>query len=199
MYYLDEFDQRQRIYFPSNPELQKRLLHIYHDSAFSMHRGRDATNAALSRNFYWKSMSKHVKTWVQRRKHCLRFKSIPPKHGPMQVCMYQCPFETLGELPVSSSGIKYILTVVCPFSNFLIRVPLPDKTATTVSRILLNHIFYKFGFPEVIQSDRGTEFPNAILFRITKLLSIKHVFTTSYRPIIMLTKNVRRCIPSFFQ
>ena len=82
LYYSDEFDSRLPVYIPSNPELQKQLIQTYHDSPLGMHRGRDATYAALSREYFWKSMSKHVRNWVRRCKHCIRFKSTQPKHGP---------------------------------------------------------------------------------------------------------------------
>ena len=60
--------------------------------------------------------------------------------------------------------------------------PVPDKTVTTAAQVLFDHVFPKFGFPAVLQSDRGGEFLSAVLHRITKLLSIKHMFTSSYRP-----------------
>ena len=70
----------------------------------------------------------------------------------MNICLYQYRFHTLGidlvgELPPSISGNKYILIAVCPFSNFLISVPILDKTASTCARVLLDHVFLKFGFP----------------------------------------------------
>ena len=39
-----------------------------------------------------------------------------------------------------------------------------------------------FGFSSVLQSDRGGEFLNARLHRLTKLLSIKQVFTSCFCP-----------------
>ena len=106
----------------------------------------------------------------------------------MAPCKFVCINAHLKHLELTTSENfqflprEYILTAVCPFSNFLISVAVPAKTATTAAIILPNHVFHKFGFPEIIQSDHGTEFLNAIRFRITKMLSIKYVFTTSYRP-----------------
>ena len=105
----------------------------------------------------------------------------------MNVRLYLYPFHTLridfvGPLLTSSSGNKYILAAICLFSNFLISVPVPDKTATTAARALLDNVFCKFEFSTVIQSDRGSEFLNAVLSQITKLLKLKHVFTMPYRP-----------------
>ena len=116
----------------------------------------------------------------------IRFKTIPPAHGHMQLRLYQHPFHTLGidfvgELPQSPSGNKWILTDVCPYSNYLRAIPVPDKTATTAAYASVNDVFLSTGFPSVLQSDRGGEWLNTLLHRITKLLSIKHVFTSGFR------------------
>ena len=188
--YSDEFmDDRDhfRIFVPSDPQLQKHFLCAYHDSLMGMHRGRDATYNCLSHDFYWHNMSKHVRNWVRRCPHCIRFKSVKPAHGPMQIRLYQYPFHTLGvdyvgELPKSPSGNKWILTAVCPYSNYLRAIPVPDKTATTAAKQIFNDVFMLFGFSSVLQSNQGGEFLNALLHRFTKLLSIKQVFTSGFRP-----------------
>ena len=128
-----------------------------------------------------------IANWVRRCPQCIRFKTIQSAHRPMQLCLYQHPFDTLGidfvgELPMSPSGNKWILTAVCHFSNYLRAIPVPDKTATTAAYALVNDGFLPTGFPSVLQSDRGGEWLNALLHRITKLLSIKHVFTSGFRP-----------------
>ena len=83
---------------------------------------------------------------------------------------------------MSPTGNKWILTAVCPYSNYLRAIPVPDKTATTAAYALVNDVFLSAGFPSVLQSDRGGEWLNTLLHRITKLLSIKHVFTSRFRP-----------------
>ena len=113
-----------RIFIPSDPDLQRHLLIAYHDSPIGMRRGRDATYNTLSQDFYWRNMHKHVINWVGRCPQCIRFKTTQPAHGPMQLRLDQHPFHTLGvdfvgELPMSPSGNKWILTAVCPYSNFL--------------------------------------------------------------------------------
>ena len=89
-----------------------------------IHRGPDATYNALPKDFCWRNLSKHVRHWVRHCQHCIRFKFLQPANGPMQIRLYQHPFHTLGvdyvgELAVSPNGNKWILTVVCPFSNYL--------------------------------------------------------------------------------
>ena len=131
-----------RILIPSDPTLQRHLIRAYHDSPLSMHRGKDATYNTLSHDFYWRHMAKHVRNWVRCCPQCIRFKSLKPSHGPMQLRLYQHPFHTLGvdyvgELPVSPTGNRWILTTVCPYSNYLRAIPVPDKTATTAAHAFI--------------------------------------------------------------
>lgn len=188
--YSDEFheDPSQLRYFvPDNKQFKHKLLHAYHDSPMAMHRGRDATYHALSRDFYWRGMGKSVRRWIASCIDCLKHKSLDQSHGVMHGRVYQKPMEVLGvdfvgPLPKSTNGNKYILTAVCPFSHFLVSVPTPDKSAITAARALFDQVFMKLDFPSTLLSDRGGEFINAILQELTKLLSMKQVFTSSYRP-----------------
>ena len=190
LYYYDEYMEDPshfRIFVPSDTDLQRQLLKVYHNSPIGMHRGRDSSHACLSRDFYWRNMAKHVRNWIRRCVDCNRFKSLGQSHGPMQVRIYEHPFHTMGidfvgELPCSPNGNKWILTAVCPFSNYLVAIPVRDKTATTAARVLFDNVFLMFGFPSKLMSDRGSEWLNAVLDRVLKLLSIEHILTTSYRP-----------------
>ena len=83
------------IFVPSNIELQCHLLHAYHDSSIGMHHGRDATYNSLSHDFYWRHLHKHVRNWVPHCPQCIRFKSLQPSHGPMQLRLYQHLFTPL--------------------------------------------------------------------------------------------------------
>ena len=188
--YRDEFMEdpgHYRIMVPNDIQLQCHLLRVYHDSPLGMHRGREATYGSLSHDFYWRNMAKHVRNWIRRCPACIKFKSTDPKHGPMQIRIYERPFSTIGidyvgQLPTTATGNKWILTAVCPYSNFLHAIPVPDKQATTVARALFNDVFLQYGFPAVLQSDQGGEWLNAVLRQLTKLLSIEHIVTTCYCP-----------------
>jgi hypothetical protein len=61
-------------------------------------------------------------------------------------------------------------------------VPLKNKTALTVARALVEHVFLPFGSFRTIVSDQGKEFCNELLTAITTLLGIRKLRTTGYRP-----------------
>ena len=62
---------------------------------------------------------------------------------------------------VELQGYKYILTFCNFFTKWLELIPLPDKKATTIAKELQG-IFTRFSCPDVLISDRGTEFCNAV-------------------------------------
>lgn len=173
--YRDEFmdDPNHYCYVvPDDIKFHQNLLQAYHDSPVAMHRGREATYQSLAKDFYWRNMSKHVRNWVHRCPQCICFKTSDQHHGPMQVRLYEHPLHTLGidyvgELPITPNGNKWILTAVCPYSNFLRAIPLPDKRAITAACALYDHVFLEFGFPAILQSDQGGEWTNAVLQELT--------------------------------
>ena len=188
--YSDEFlddPGHFRIFVPDNKDLKTKLLRAYHDLPVGMHRGRDATYHALAQDFYWRGMGKATKRWVARCLECLKHKSANQQHGLLHPRFYDKPMNVLGidfvgPFPKSTNGNRYILTAVCPFSHFLIAIPTPDRSATTAARALFDNVFLKLDFPSTLLSNRGGEFLNAVLQEVSNLLSIKQVFTSSYRP-----------------
>ena len=188
--YSDEFlddPGHLRIFVPDNKDLKSRLLRAYHDSPLGMHRGRDNTYHALARDFYWRGMGKATKRWVARCLECLKHKSTDQQHGLMHTRFYDKPMNVLGidfvgPFPQSSNGNRYILKAVCPFFHFLVAIQRADRSATTAPRALFDNVFLKLHFPSTLLSDQRGEFLNAVLHEVSRLLSIKQVFISSYRP-----------------
>lgn len=188
--YRDEFMVNPSHYWimvPYDIDLRCKLLQAYHDSPLTIYRGRDETYESLSYDYYWRGMAKHVENQIRWCPLCIRFKTPDPQHGPVQVFLYQYPFHTIGidyvgPLPQTPSGNKWIITAVCPYSNFLVTITVTDKWATTAACVLFDHVFLKYGFPAELLSDRGGEWSNAVVHQFIKLLSIEHIFTTRYRP-----------------
>jgi transposase InsO family protein len=56
------------------------------------------------------------------------------------------------------------------------------KDAETIAKGLTEDAFWKFGLPEVLRTDNGTEFRNGTTRAIAHLLQIRHSTTTPYTP-----------------
>ncbi|KAL0880953.1 hypothetical protein ABMA27_002114 [Loxostege sticticalis] len=93
------------------------------------------------------------------------------------------PFERLsldfkGPIPSKSTN-KYILTIIDEFSRFPFAYPCQDLSADTVIRCLKD-IFFMFGTPLFIHSDRGTAFMSERVQHFLRSLNIASSRTTPY-------------------
>ena len=68
------------------------------------------------------------------------------------------------------------------FSKIAVVVPIPDKEASTVGQMILDHWIYQFAPPAQIHSDGGKEFINKLSAEILAILDIKHTKTTPAHP-----------------
>ena len=50
--------------------------------------------------------------------------------------------DTIGKLPTTSSGNRYVLTCIDLLTSYVIAVPMPDKTAELVVEVYLLGILY---------------------------------------------------------
>ena len=79
--------------------------------------------------------------------------------------------------------MKHVLTAICCFSRFVWLIPIPDTTAETIGKALLENVLLGMGmFPAVLRSDRALSFTGSVLAYINQQLEIKHVLGSSYHP-----------------
>ncbi|KAI9551348.1 hypothetical protein GHT06_005864 [Daphnia sinensis] len=57
-----------------------------------------------------------------------------------------------------------------------------NQTAQTIAKILVNKIFTKYGSPEVVLTDQGTNFLSSLIEEVCKLFKIRRIRTTAYHP-----------------
>jgi len=67
-------------------------------------------------------------------------------------------------------------------TRFHLAFALPDATAPTVAKVLVEHIFLFFGPPRVILSDQAKNFNDELLTAIMDLFKIRKVTSSGYRP-----------------
>jgi len=81
-----------------------------------------------------------------------------------------------------SNGFTYLFTAIDPFSKFGIAVPIRNKEAVTVARVLVEHVILKYGLFFELLSDLGREFENEVMTQITAILGINKLRTTAFKP-----------------
>eukprot|EP00062_Callorhinchus_milii_P010341 gi/632955089/ref/XP_007893297.1/ PREDICTED: protein NYNRIN-like [Callorhinchus milii] len=81
-----------------------------------------------------------------------------------------------------SEGKQHCLVMICPFSGWVEAFPTAKIDALTVAKILCREIIPRWGIPQVLYSDNGPEFRNAVLDHIGKQLGIKLKKHCAYHP-----------------
>lgn len=162
-----------------------RVLKVAHDQGG--HFGVRKTYLAVLKHFFWPRMRKDVAAYI-RSCHVCQLTGKPNqkiKPAPLYpIPVVNEPFEYLlidcvGPLPVSKSGSKYLLTVMCQATRYPAAFPLRSITAKAVVKALSQFVSV-FGIPKVIQSDRGTNFTSHMFAQVLKLLGVTHNLSTPY-------------------
>lgn len=88
--------------------------------------------------------------------------------------------DLVGPLDESVNGYRYILTLQDELTKFTEAIPIENKEASTVAKGLVECFILKYGVPQIIASDQGTEFINRIFKDMCKLLKIEQIQSTAY-------------------
>ena len=93
---------------------------------------------------------------------------IPVDYAPMQDLSID-----IKTMPQAFGGYHLLLVITCDQTNFMIAVPLRDRTAQTVAEALIYRVIYLFRPPRQIISDEATEFSSGIIQAILCMLNCR--------------------------
>ena len=142
----------------------------------------------LQQRAYWHTWRRDLRVFIACCAKCNAYhRGSPPKQGNLQPMIIGSPAERwsldlTGPHPTSSDQYKYIFTAICAFTKYAIAVPIRNKEASTVARAIMEHIFLKFGLCHEILTDLGGEFEASLTLELFKLLGIRKLRTSGYRP-----------------
>jgi len=91
-----------------------------------------------------------------------------PQHAPLQsMPIPQYPWQwvstdIVGPFPCTKRGSKYVLTVTCGLTKWVEAFPFPNQEAQTVANILVNEVICRYGVPETLHFDQGTNFKSSL-------------------------------------
>lgn len=165
------------------------ILKSYHTSLLGAHRGFERMKNTIKNFYTWPTMSADIRKYIENCTICERTKIHTHTHTPLQVTsVANKPFEKIyidfvGEIhPNSSDGHKYILTISCDLTKYIVMIPTFDQTALTAARTIVDEVCLVYNFPKTIVSDNGPAFIAETFAQMAKLLEIKHIKTTPYHP-----------------
>ena len=96
------------------------------------------------------------------------------------------PFDRIGvdiiQLPRSRQGNQYAAVFVDYLTKWPEAFPVPDQSAATVARLLIEDIIARHGVPAEILSDRGRTFLSGLIKEVERLVGFHKVNTSAYHP-----------------
>lgn len=88
--------------------------------------------------------------------------------------------DVVGPLDRDENNYSYILTIQCELSKYVEAYPLITKTSIEIAQCFVNNFILRYGVPQVIATDRGTEFLSSTFQEVCKLLHISQLNSTAY-------------------
>jgi hypothetical protein len=184
LYYIAR-DETLRLVIPR--DIQADIIQSIHEGPLGSHIGRDKTYEKIHARYFWEGMTKDVYAYVNRCTTC-KEANLQKREPPMQeTTVPQYPFEMIaldfaGPYPETEKGDLYVLTVVDLFTGWVIPIPVPDKTAETTAKIIMEHVIPSHAVPLRILTDRGGEFRNKIIEELCDKMQIGHIQTSPFSP-----------------
>ena len=108
-------------------------------------------------------------------------KTVPDYFNPLQARFMQVHIDLVGPM-TPSQGYKYCLTRIDRFSRWLEVIPIKDIKADTVAQAFYASWISRFGSPEIICTDQGSQFDSELFQSFMQILGCKRNRTTSYHP-----------------
>jgi hypothetical protein len=90
--------------------------------------------------------------------------------------------DLVGPLPPSSGGETQLLMILDRSTRWAEAIPLRSTSAESCATALVNGWVARFGVPQQITSDRGSQFASSVWDSLTRRLGIKSCLTTPYHP-----------------
>ncbi|XP_040360535.1 uncharacterized protein LOC121048362 [Ixodes scapularis] len=164
------------------------LLSLCHGNCWSGHLGVNKTKERLLGEYYWPGCFKDVERYVKSCDACQRVGKPGEKwKAPLKlVPLISEPFrrlviDTVGPLPRTKSGYKYLLTMICPATKFPEAIPLKELSSSEIVDALLT-VFARIGFPAEIQADQGTVFTSALTTTFLQRCGVRLIHSSVYHP-----------------
>lgn len=162
-------------------------LQLIHESHLLGHFGAEAIVKDLHKQgFHWANMKKDAIRVTKSCPPCQRFTIVRHGYNPLRPIDSTIPgdhwsIDLAGPLQETPRGNKYLLIMVDVCTRFCLLKPIPDNTATTIVKQLVD-AFTTFGIPRIVQSDNGPEFSNELMDLFAQTAGFDHRLITPYHP-----------------
>ena len=162
---------------------RRRIFNVVHGLG---HPGVERTRQSITDKFVWPNIRQDVCKWARECIPCQQAKI--QRHVVPPIAEFEVPPKRFQHIHIDlvsmppSNGHDHLLTVVDRFSRWPAAYPIPNINAETVVDTLTHGWISTYGVPEVITTDRGSQFSSQIFTQLLKTWGIRHIMTTAYHP-----------------
>lgn len=174
--------RNDRFIVPST--LRKKLL----DNAHEGHPGIVRMKRKVRETYWWPGQDTDVERYVKHCKGCQRSeKSLAPSPVPLtRIPLPDKPWQKLaidisGPFVIAPLQSKFIVVLMDYYSKFPEILLTPTITSNKVIT-WLNEIFSRYGAPDEIVSDNGTQFVSSEFCAFLEKYNVGHIRTAVYNP-----------------
>ena len=158
-------------------------FNISHTQNIKGHSGSEKTYSNFIQNFYFPNAPIWIKYYAMTAIVCQLNKTLPKSKTNStknkilkdKVCTLIIVSHLIlkDQFHPSSEGNSYIMVIVDAFTHYVALNPVPHCNAYYAYTTLYEHWIAKFGLPEILVTDNGTEFINNEIITLCHLYNIK--------------------------
>lgn len=162
------------------------ILNDFHLLPTSGHAGIRRMTNNMKRYYYWQGMDNDIIKFVKNCDKCQKQKFHRNIKQPMCITSTATTafdkifLDLVGPLTKDANGYCYILTLQCELTKYVEAYPLLNKETETVARAFIDNFILRYGIPNEIATDRGTEFISSTMQEVCKILNINQLQSTAY-------------------
>ena len=175
-----------RLFIPET--LVLKILKICHSHSLAGHPGIQKTCDIVSKNYFWPHCSQQTKEFVLNCETCQLSKGKVMKRAPLEsypsdLLPFQCvSMNTMGPLPTTDNGNKFILVFVDFLSRYTEIVPIKDRTSISVAEALRHRVITRHSCPQTLLSNNALEFTSKLFSKSCTFYNIKKCNIIAHKP-----------------
>jgi hypothetical protein len=167
-------------------EIRNFILAQLHNTRMAGHLGVTKTCNRIRQRFYWPGYRKDVTRWCRRCNKCAQTNKRVTRaalvHDLVGSPLERVGIDIVGPFPTSEEGNSYLLVIIDYFTRWTEAYPIPDQKAITVADKFVAEFITRFGVPDRLVSDQGTDFMSQLFRHMCQLMEVEQTRCSPYHP-----------------
>ena len=178
---------------PARIRVPTSLQRIVFDSLHRIaHSGLKAGLMLIKRSYWWQGISKDIARWTKSCAACQKAKihvhtNMPVERLPAPTKRFShIHIDLVGPLNPPCEGKNTLLTIIDRWTGWPEAFPMTmhgdAANAKACAKVLVREWLSRWGVPDIMTSDRGSQFVSDLWLEVCSLMGIARDPTTSYHP-----------------